>query len=686
MSSLKDQITDLQNELLVAKDEGKITPEGAKLLDSIQGGQWQTGGFGQFLKGMTLNFSDEGIGALKSFISSDPKNISAAIKKISPQEPQPSPMDVGVALERMGQSEYTQENPLKSIAYQIGGGMLPALVTRRPGPSSTFGQMGLASVAGATSGIGESEAELFSPETGKEAAMGAGIGMASVPVAKGLGFIVGKGYRSAVSAMFDNPQRMGVDQSRAMIREALGADVGGVDDAIKMILDRSGKPYALADIGPNTRAYLDAVNQLPGPGKQVAKNFLEDRDKGLLKRLTSDMQVAFGSKAAYFDEFNALKDARSEIGKKLYGAALPRPVEITSEFTDLLQRPSMKQAYDRAVSLAQEQGIKLPKVQINPETGKLVTEKGLPVANIDTTFMHYMKMGLDDLIYSGKSPTSGMGNTQLGAIKQTRGDFIDLLDASNPAYKRARDYWANDTAVLDAMNEGRSIFSKKPADLDALLNDVKTMSKSEKDALRLGTMQSLLDRLGGAQTGDAVVSAVGNPAMDILKNPKNVRIIRSTFNTDEAGQNAYNKFMSNLMSEVEMKTTSKVVLQGSQTAGRTEAIRAIKEGAQRELPVMTGAQFIMRALQRDFADLGDQQLKATASEIARVLTTTDPAKLQRIAKELAGSDIRTVLRKEAPEVLPILGRALLGPFSIGSLSGNIAPNINQMSTGMLSGQ
>jgi hypothetical protein len=453
-----------------------------------------------------------------------------------------------------------------------------------------------------------------------------------------------------------------------------------------MILDRSGKPYALADIGPNTRAYLDAVNQLPGPGKQVAKKFLEDRDKGLLKRLTSDMQVAFGSKAAYFDEFNALKEARSEIGKKLYGAALPRPVEITSEFTDLLQRPSMKQAYDRAVSLAQEQGIKLPKVQINPETGKLVTEKGLPVANIDTTFMHYMKMGLDDLIHFGKTPTSGIGSTQLGAIKQTRGQFIDLLDASNPAYKRARDYWANDTAVLDAMNEGRSIFSKKPADLEVLLNDVKTMSKSEKDALRLGTMQSLLDRLGGAQTGDAMVSAVGNPAMDILKNPKNVRIIRSTFNSDEAGQNAYNNFIKNLMSEVEMKTTSKVVLQGSQTAGRTEAIRAIKEGAQRELPVMTGAQFIMRALQRDFADLGDQQLKATASEIARVLTTTDPTKLQRIAKELAGSDIRTVLRKEAPEVLPILGRALLGPFSIGSLSGNIAPNINQMSTGMLSGQ
>lgn len=685
MSSLKDQITDLQNELLVAKDEGKITPEGIKLLGQIQSGQWQTGGFGQLLKGMTNNFSDEGIGAIKSFISSDPKNIAEAIKKISPQEQQPTPREVGTALERVGQEQYFQENPVKSVALQVGGAMIPSLVTKRPGPQSMTGQIGLAGLFGATSGIGESEAELFSPETGKAALTGTGIAMASVPVAKGLGFIAGKGYRSAVSAMFDNPQRMGVDQSRAMIREALGADAGGVDEAIKMILDKAGKPYTLADIGPNTRAYLDAVNQLPGPGKQAAKTFLEDRDKGLLKRLTSDMQVAFGSKAAYFDEFNALKEARSTIGGKLYGAALPRPVEITTEFTDLLQRPSMKQAYDKAVVLAQEQGIKLPKVQIGAE-GKLVTDKGLPVSNIDTTFMHYMKMGLDDLIYNGKSPQSGIGSTQLGAIKQTRGAFIDLLDNSNPAYKRARNYWANNTAVLDAMNEGRSIFNKKPADLDALLDDVKTMSKSEKDALRLGTMQSLLDRLGGAQTAETVVSAVGNPAMDILKNPKNVRIIKATFDSDEAGQKAYNKFMSNLMSEVEMKTTSKVVLQGSQTAGRTEAIRVIKEGAQRELPVVSMAQFITRALQRDFADMGDQQLKATASEIARVLTVSDPTKLQKIAKELAGNDIRTVLRKEAPEVLPILGRALLGPFSVGSMSGNIAPNINQMATGMLSGQ
>ena len=212
------------------------------------------------------------------------------------------------------------------------------------------------------------------------------------------------------------------------------------------------------------------------------------------------------------------------------------------------------------------------------------------------------------------------------------------------------------------------------------------MSKSEKDALRLGVMQSVLDRLGGAQTENTIVSAIGNPALNILKNQKNLRLIKETFPTDQAGQDSYQKFIGNLLDEVEMKTTSKTVLQGAQTAGRQEAVAAIKEGAKKELPIMSGTQFILRALQRDFSSMGDEQLKATANEISRILTTTDPKKLQIIAKELAGSDISTVLRKQAPEALPILGRALLGPYSIGSMAGRASPYMNNAIGGLFTGQ
>lgn len=687
MASLTDQIQDLQNELLVAKEANKITPQGEELLTAIKSNQWATGGFGQFLQGLSLNFSDEAIGALKSFITTEPASISKALKQMNPEQPQPSPREVGTAVERMGLREYSQEKPLSSVGAQIVGAMTPSLLTKKPMVTSLPAQVGLASAAGATAGLGETEAQLFSPEAGKEAGFGAGIAATGTLIAKPVGMVAGKIYRSAVDSMFSSPQRLGVDQARGLIREALDADVGGVNEAVNFVLSKTGKPYSLADVGPNSRAYLDAVNVLPGPGKTEAKKFLEERDKGIFSRLTTDLQTAFGKQAEYFDEFNALKSARAELGKKLYGAALPRQVEVTPEFTQLLDRPSMKQAYERAAMLAQEQGIKLPKVQISPE-GKLLTDAGGSVGKIDTTFMHYMKMGLDDLIFTGKSPSSGMGNTQLNAIRDTRREFIDQLDKANPAYGRARNFWANDTAVLDAMQEGRSAFSKKPADLDQLIADVKDMSKSEKEGLRLGVMQSLMDRLGGAQTGTTMLSPSGNPALDMIKNPKNVRVIRETFGSDEAGQDAYKKFMGNLMSEIEMKTTSKVVLQGSQTAARTEAVSRIRTESSKELPAPSVMGILMNALRRDYQGLGEQQLRATADEMARMLTTTDPTKLQRISKELSGRTVSEVLRKNAPEVLPALGRGLLGPMSIGSQAGNIAPNVNQAIPlgGLFSGQ
>jgi hypothetical protein len=135
-----------------------------------------------------------------------------------------------------------------------------------------------------------------------------------------------------------------------------------------------------------------------------------------------------------------------------------------------------------------------------------------------------------------------------------------------------------------------------------------------------------------------------------------------------------------------MKTTSKIVLQGAQTAGRKEAFEKLKEFSTRELPPQSLTQFVLRALQRDFSSMGDDIQMATANEVARVLTQSDPKKLQIIAKELAGSDISTVLRKQAPEALPILGRALLGPYSIGSMAGRASPYMNNAIGGLFTGQ
>jgi len=686
MASLNDQILDLRDELEIAKSEGKITDSGTKMLEQLNTKSFTTGGFGQFLQGLSLNFSENVTGALKSYLTPGPDEISKQLKLGAPDKPTPSPTDVAIQMERIGLSEYAKESPVKSISANIAGSAIPALVTKKP-VTSFPAQMGLAGAAGFTAGLGESEAELFSPESLKSGGIGTATSLAVLPIAKGLGMGAGAVYRGVVKSIFSNPQRIGTDEARGLIKQALINDKGGVDEAIQFVLEKKGKPYSIADVGPNTRAYLDAANTIPGPGKKQAQEFLQNRDKGVLSRLTSDLQVAFGSKAAFFDEFNALKDARADLGGKLYESALQKDVPVTPELTNLFNRPSVQDAYNRAINIAKEEGIKLPNVKI--VDGKLQTLDGNAVTKINTTFLHYMKMGLDDVVFTGKSPTSGIGSTELGKIKGTRIQFLDQLDAANPTYKNARRVWASDTAVMDAMEEGRTALNKQPKDVDVLLNDMKTMTKSELEGLRLGVMQNLLDRLGGAQTAATVVGPTGNPALKIINDPKNLRVLRATFPKDEAGDKTFEQFIKNMKSEVDMKSTSKQVLQGAQTAERTQAISDVKAGGQavRELPAMSVQGILMRALQRDYSQLGDAQTRAVADEMTRILTTTatDPKKLQKISKQLAGRSVYDVISKDIPELLPALGRATLGPFAIGSMSGNVAPNIGA-ATGLFSGQ
>ena len=125
MSSLKDQILDLRDELMIAKDEGKLTPDGQKMLDQLETKSWTTGGFGQFMQGLTANFSDSVIGSIKSYLSPAPTAIAKQVGMATPDQPAPSPSDVGEAMERIGLEEYSKESPVKSVAANIAGAATP---------------------------------------------------------------------------------------------------------------------------------------------------------------------------------------------------------------------------------------------------------------------------------------------------------------------------------------------------------------------------------------------------------------------------------------------------------------------------------------------------------------------------------------------------------------------------------
>ena len=344
-------------------------------------------------QGLTFRFLDEIVGTARGILPGG----------ITPQQ--------GRELERAAFEQVQKEQPVAALAAEVGGAAVPALLsfgatapvsaTGIGTAAARAGLAGLAYGAGGAEGVTERIGPALS--TGAiSAAGGAATQLIARPVAK---------VAKEVKASFQKPEKMGKEAAQKLVKEALDYDKTDINSAIKYITDRGGKQYSLADIGPNTRAYLDAVNVLPGKGKKEAQDFLKKRNEGMLVRIKSDLQEAFGSKASYFDTYKALESSRSEGGKFLYKKAMEKKIPVDEEFVEILKKPSARNAFKKAYELAAEAGVELPR--INLKNGKMYTEQGYLIKAIDTKLLHWMKMGLDESIYTGRNPLSGVGTTQL---------------------------------------------------------------------------------------------------------------------------------------------------------------------------------------------------------------------------------------------------------------------------------
>ena len=296
-------------------------------------------------------------------------------------------------------------------------------------------------------------------------------------------------------------------------------------------------------------------------------------------------------------------------------------------------------------------------------TAKGLTLNGKKATNISTRFMHYMKRGLDDVVYNSKSPISGTGKDLLNASKGTRVAFLNILDEQNPAYKMARNYWSGKASVFDAMKEGRGFLKTDSNELAEIIAD---MSKSELEGFRLGSMQGILSE---------IESGAERTAMSrLLKSPERQKLLKLTFPQTDAGKLAANKFIEKLQSEVVMRETSVSVTSGSQTILRGEMLNRIRESSKKN-PIVGLTDLVTRSISKDFKTIADKQETAIALKVAESLIETNPNKLKLIEKELSKKGIKEVLKRFAPGLLPSLTKMLISPANIAAQSSNVTSQI-----------
>ena len=643
MSELED-LNELKQILSTAQSENKLTTSGKAKLDAINSGPLASPTISNILSGISIGQSDE-IGA---WLRSNLGDVD---------------YDTAVQIERAGLEQSRTESPISSTLEQIIGSAVPLAVTKRP--QSFLGNIPQGAAIGGAYAFGDSKGNV--QERLPDTAMGAASGAVVQPLVAGALRPI-ENLFEGTGKFLKGPARLGTQQARALLKEAIENDAGGeefanLNEAFLYVLNKNttGKPYTISDLGPNSQALLDVVNLLPGQSKRVARNFLRKRDSGILTRLKGDLTDAFGQRADYFEEYKALETARKELGDKLYTRAYRKNIKINSDLLELFKRPSMSTAFNNAFNIANEEGENIGKYAF---TKNGLTLNGKKATNISTKFMHYLKRGLDDAVYNSKSPISGTGKDLLNASKGTRIAFLNILDDENPAYKLARNYWSGKSSVLDSMKLGRDFLK---ADSNELAEEISSMSGSELEAFRLGSMQGILSE---------IESGAERTAMSrLLKSPERQKLLKLTFPQTDIGKAAASKFINNLETEVVMRETSKFTLGGSPTILRGEALRKVRDLSRRD-PVSGLTDLIGKAIAKDFKTVADKQETAVANELARMLTETAPDKLNVIEKELTQKGIKQVLSKYAPGLLPNLTKMIVNPRTITGQVGTSSTDLD----------
>ena len=189
----------------------------------------------------------------------------------------------------------------------------------------------------------------------------------------------------------------------------------------------------------------------------------------------------------------AAEEARTKVTRPLYGAADKQIIKADDTFTSLLERPSMEKAIARAKELAKERnetfqiGKNIPEQKVGTTIvdmeGRPLDTKTLPAeyAKFNGKSLHYLKLAMDDLIKDPK--TFGLGSNEVGAIKNTRGEFLKWFENKSGKYAEAREAYTQMSKPINVMQVGQYLEGKLQPALDTSTSERAALfSAAVKDA------------------------------------------------------------------------------------------------------------------------------------------------------------------------------------------------------------
>ena len=493
------------------------------------------------------------------------------------------------ALQKIRQeyAQYSKEAPIASTVAEFGGGMAPALgMMFLPGAQAagaaqaqrtTAGTLarlaGLGAATGAVSGAGSAvEGDRLS----------GGAAGATLGTAIGLGTPIA--LRSAKGAGSWLRDRLA--PSEAVIASRAGEKLSGAMKESNltpqqieqmMVRDRAmGVPSTVANVDYALADLAEAVAQRTGKGTRNVEKTLSQQKAGSRER--TYQQVAKGLQPGdyYTDEAKLVQDLRNKAGT-MYDEAYAWGDVDDPRIVEALKNPQFQQFFAKARSIAdtEAQAAKLrgedpgrfALPEIYKPTGKF-TESGAEILELtklpDVRTLDYIKRGIDASIESGFRG-QGMSTAEASALRSLRKEFVNAIDENVPAYRAARQEYAGDMEVIDAMRAGLQDFNK--LDHEQIIKMVSGMGKAEKEAFRTGVARNLYSKVMDP-------SSNFNAASRIINSPETVAKLQPLF--DDPAH--FRLFQTAMEREAQLFQQANKILGGSQTAKRGAMREALDEG------------------------------------------------------------------------------------------------------------
>jgi hypothetical protein len=459
-------------------------------------------------------------------------------------------------------------------------------------------------------------------------------------------------------------------EGRAAAKINTALDRSGItpkEAAASMSLDRAvGVPSTLANTTRPTVGLAEIVTAKSERAGDTLADVLEANKAGIRERVVGQAKRGVGNEGNFYQqEQDMVTNLRANAGD-LYDEAYKFGTVNDPTINRVLQNPRFKSFFDEAKKIADNEKLAaelrgenpakyvLDDIFIADEAGNIALSK-LP----DVRTLDYIKRGMDAVVNKGYKG-EGMSSAEANSLKDLKRAMVGALDKATEvngvsAYKNARQQYAGDAEVLDALRTGMDDFRK--LDPEQVLAMMKGFSTAEREAFKTGAIRNVYA---------AVMDPSGNinAAQRVIGSPEARDRLKVLF----PSQAKFDLFEAALQRESQLFQQANRILSGSPTARRTAGVEAFDEG-ESAINAFVGNSITggwvnslmnLAATTATKSGISDD----VAAKVAKLLSSSKPEEVAAAVKILernAAQTGRAVTNLNKGETGTIMGAAVMSP-------------------------